>query len=78
MTMDETIAVIEEKNWMIAESSSEYGYKNHDSQPGQRVGEKYIAADIGPSGHFWYVRAYWGFDKNGKLIDVYVIKYSMI
>ena len=85
MSMDEVEIVIRAENWRIAEGSSERGYINpNPSLPIEQriVGEKYIGADIGISRYLIIlsqsIRVYWGFDEDGKLIDVYVTKYLNI
>jgi hypothetical protein len=83
MNMDEVRKVIAKENWRMTGGSSERGYTDHrHSPPRQPVGEKYICADIGQISYFIIlsctVRIYWGFDENGKLIDVYVVKYLNI
>lgn len=77
-SMEEVLVAIQEKNnWRIMTRSNERGYVDFRSPPGSgRVGEKHITAQIGRSGFLWYVRASWGFDEDGILIDVYVDKGS--
>ena len=78
MSMDKVEAVIGEKSWRIAERRSDLGYRNHRHPAGRRVGGKYFGADVGKSRFRIFsqtVRAYWGFDENDKLIDVYVVKH---
>jgi uncharacterized SAM-binding protein YcdF (DUF218 family) len=78
LSMDEVRTVIGEQNWRVAEGSSEHGYRNHNHPAGQRVGVKYIGADVGKSRFLFFfqtVRVYWGFDENDKLIDVYAVKH---
>ena len=76
MSMDEVRTIIEiNYNWRIRTGSSERGYVNPHNPPETRVvGEKHITADLG-RGFLLIVSSSWGFDKNGKLIDVYVEKY---
>jgi len=79
MSMDEVKTVIEEQKWGIAFESTEQGYSNSRLPPGQRIiGEKHIYSYMGTSRVALIVpvlvSVYWGFDEDGKLIDVYVVK----
>ena len=88
LSMVEVLSVIENKNnWILEKINEDRGYINydvtipntnpntpHDSVPFV-VGEKSIRVYLGKSWTFGHcVQASWGFDKDGKLIDVYVRK----
>ena len=79
MSMDDARAAIIEQKWGIAYESIEYGYLDSRLPAGQRIiGEKHIQADIGTYRAMLIfpmsVTVYWGFDGDGKLIDVCVVK----
>ena len=75
-SIDEVLAAIEaNSSWRIAYRDNYSGYVDFRREPGdRRIGEMYISADLGRSSLLWDVRANWGFDENGILIDVYIKK----
>ena len=84
--MDEVIEVVERgarlKGWEIRGISHNMGYVNYSiripdwpdiTASGHPViGEKSIRVYLGKRLFFWHITASWGFDKDGKLIDVYI------
>ena len=60
-------------NWSFSGGSRTRGYINPKNPPETRiVGVEHITANLGKKNPFIMVLASWGFDENGKLIDVYV------
>jgi len=77
-SMEEVIEVIERKEWDVRYGDIDYnrGYTDRDTY--EVVGVKSIRACIGSYSDFilftTYVSVFWGFDEEGKLIDVYIWK----
>jgi len=85
MDMEEVIEVLEgHRNWHINSPNLERGFSDPFHASGNMVGVKSITAGIGsywPAPipvplYGWLFRTeatiFWGFDENGKLIDVFV------
>ena len=85
MSMEDVIKVIESnKSWQIVSISHKFGYvrpgppdpADYASGKMTIIGEKSIRVSLGEYRGFWLVSvtAFWGFDKDANLIDVYVWK----
>ena len=83
ISMDEVLKAIEsKKRWEVERISYDRGYIDYDNVvPGWRtseatgysvVGEKSITVYLGRRMLFWNMEASWGFDVDGKLIEVYI------
>ncbi|MGA2174066.1 MAG: hypothetical protein ABSH38_03675 [Verrucomicrobiota bacterium] len=78
---DQVYAFIKEQHWSVHSESHDKGFVMR--RPGQNeahsveVGSSFVACELGTT-HFTMFPfettkyAYWGFDKNGHLIDVWV------
>jgi len=78
---DQVRAFIKEKHWSVYSESRDKGFVMR--RPGQNeahsveVGSSFVAGELGTT-HFVMFPfettkyAYWGFDKNGRLVDVWV------
>jgi hypothetical protein len=77
MQMDDVIKTIEgNEEWKVRYISYERGYM-HPYRENHTVGNKSIRASIGVYKAIFipvYVTVLWGFDENGKLIEIYVWK----
>jgi len=76
---DQVYAFIKEQHWQVDGESPDNGFhKTFVGRAGSvEVGSSYVSCDIGVT-HFVFfpfatdVLAYWGFDKSGRLIDVWI------
>jgi hypothetical protein len=76
-SFDETKKVINQNGWKIDEFSKSHGFYDQRLRPTKTTGDMFIRASLGSyRGVPWrtYVTVYWGFDKEEKLIDVWVWK----
>ena len=79
--IDYIITAIEEQGWEF-EYQSDFGFRINSrdisSKKSEFVGVKHIRATLGAYINFFVtdVCAYWGFDENNKLVDVYIVKYT--
>ncbi|MCL2046891.1 MAG: hypothetical protein FWG88_10970 [Oscillospiraceae bacterium] len=68
---DDAVSIIEKKrSWRIMGRNTELAYSDGQG----RIEGMHIRADIGKSGYFWYLKAIWSFDTNGKLTKIYIFK----
>ena len=79
--MDDVLSVINRKvrsdGWRIMNISHISGYADYSRPGSPTVGAKRIVVHMGRSRTGWIaVTVSWGFDEEGKLIDVYVRKHN--
>jgi hypothetical protein len=75
--MPEVRSLIQEEGWAVSYDSETRGFLDQRVHPSPIVGEKSIRAHLGSyQGLPWkvFVTVFWGFDHQGKLIDVWVWK----
>jgi hypothetical protein len=70
-------SLIQEEEWRVAYDDETRGFLDQRVRPPRTVGTKSIRAELGSyQGPPWrtFVTIFWGFDRDGKLIDVWVWK----
>ncbi len=80
-SFDEVNIVIENQKWRTSDLSRTHGFYDQRFRPAKTTGDMYIRASLGDyrgiSFLFLFetnVTVYWGFNKEGKLIDIWVWK----
>lgn len=78
-TMPEVRRVIEGKGWKLDTYSESVGFLDQRAHPYVVTGAKHIRASLGDYTTFMLVlplpanvTAFWGFDDNGRLVDIWV------
>lgn len=74
--MDDILKYIERRNWEKIWVSDEHGFVKQDELSDPVIGVKSIRAGIGEHRFIFVtsVTAFWGFNENSELIDVWVWK----
>lgn len=76
-SFDEVATIINKNGWKISDLSESRGFYDQRSRPAKVTGNMYIRASLGD---YWSipfeanVTVYWGFDSEGRLIDIWVWK----
>ena len=76
-SMSDVRSLIQERSWEVAYDDESRGFLDQRVRPPQVVGTSSIRAELGNyQGLPWrtFVTVFWGFDAEGKLIDVWVWK----
>ena len=76
-SFDEVRLVINNHKWKISDSSQTHGFYDQRFRPAKITGDMYIRASLGDYQGIPFeanVTIYWGFGKDGKLIDVWIWK----
>lgn len=75
--ISEVRSLVREEQWRVAYDNESHGFLDQRVNPPQVVGAKSIRAELGSyQGLPWRVSVtvFWGFDRDSKLIDVWVWK----
>ncbi|MCK5612726.1 hypothetical protein KAR91_63220 [Candidatus Pacearchaeota archaeon] len=76
-SFDDVAQIIEKQGWEVAYKSKEHGFRDQGSCPEKIVGSMSIRASLGDYRGIPFkanVTVFWGFDEEGKLIDIWVWK----
>jgi hypothetical protein len=76
-SMEEVIETIERHGWTNVDIDRTKGFKDERTRPAKRTGAKSIQAYLGEYRSVFYimtVEVAWGFDEEGRLVDVWVRK----
>lgn len=75
--IDNVIKTIENNQWDISYISHKTGFLHQRMEPNKQIGEKSIRASLGDYQGIPFstnVTVFWGFDRNNKLIGIWVWK----
>jgi hypothetical protein len=78
-TMTDVDKYVAAEKWKVQYVCTTHGYTKEEETHRVVVGEKSIRADLGQYQGFPFVRyvtVYWGFDKQARLVDIWVWKTS--
>lgn len=76
-SMNDVRSLIQAESWEVAYDDESRGFLDQRVRPSKVVGSASIRAELGSyQGLPWrvYVTVFWGFDNEGRLIDVWVWK----
>lgn len=76
-SMEEVIGTIERQGWTDYQIDRTNGFYDQRTKPAKVTGEKSIRAVLGEYRSIFYitnVTVFWGFDEEGRLVDVWVWK----